>query len=106
MSNATKKLRRAVFRRADGCCECGCGRFISEETGRLDHAFGRAKAAQSISNTWALAIPCDEARTANCPTAALWLHRFIAHADRHGYEIESNRAASKVAALHAKGMAT
>lgn len=100
-----KKLRAAVFRRAGNHCECGCGRFITPESGRWDHFFGRAKAPETMATTWALSIVCDNAKTANRPGAALWLRKFIEHAERHGYANEAEHAASKLAVLVAKGRA-
>lgn len=104
MSTATKKLRTAVFRRASEACE-GCGRHITEETGHLDHFFGRAKAEESLENCWALCLACDDAKTVNRPSAAHWLERFITHADRYAYEAAAERAHAKLLVLVAKGRA-
>lgn len=99
----TGKLRAAVFKRARGICECGCEQALGE--GRLDHVFGRSKAPESLSNTWALRIQCDEAKTANRPSAAHWLMRFGEHAKRYGFTAELERARSKYLALKVKGFA-
>lgn len=87
MSAATKRLRRAVFARADGACE-SCGRHVGEE---------------AVSNCWALCLTCDVAKTANEPTAAFWLVAFGAHAEKHAYAVEVELAAAKLQTLHAKG---
>lgn len=92
----SKPLRAAVFRRASGLCECGCQRYIDEESGRLDHYFGRAKVKESPETCWAISIPCDEDKTASRPNAEVWLQRFIAHCRRHGYAAEEELAKSKL----------
>ena len=104
MSAATKRVRAAVFARADGACE-GCGKFISPETGHLDHFFGRAKAEETVANCWALCVECDEAKTNNRPTAGYWLRRFIVHSDRLGHLEARERAYAKLTVLQAKGRA-
>lgn len=104
MSKAMKQLRGDVFARADGACE-GCGRFITEESGRLDHFFGRAKVEEALPNCWALCLTCDVAKTANEPTAAFWLVAFVAHAVDHEYLAEAELAGAKLQTLHAKGRA-
>lgn len=105
MSASTKRLRAAVFARAKELCECGCGRYVNAEEGRLDHFFGRAKAKESESNCWALTVFCDERKTRNEPSAAYWLKKFIAHADKYFFAAESERAFGKLVALQAKGRA-
>jgi hypothetical protein len=104
LSASTKRVRAAVFARADGACEA-CGKFVSPETGHLDHFFGRAKAVESLENCWALCVPCDDAKTRNAPTAAIWLAAFINHADRYGYTAAIERAFAKLQVLQAKGRA-
>lgn len=104
MSAATKRLRRTVFARADGACEC-CGRWITEDSGHLDHFFGRAKVPEAVSNCWALCLTCDVAKTANEPTAAFWLVAFIAHALNHNFTAEAELAGAKLQTLQAKGLA-
>lgn len=98
----TGRIRTAVLARAKNHCECGCGRWITYETMRLDHAFGRAKVPQAVSNCWALAIPCDEQKTANKPSAAHWLQRFAWHCGKHGYAGERELALSKLNVLQVK----
>lgn len=101
MSAATKRLRAQVFLRAEDKCEA-CGRYIDEASGRLDHFFGRAKAAQAPSNCWALCVDCDTRKTVNAPSAAWWLGQFILHATRYGFTAEAERAGAKLQTLQAK----
>lgn len=100
-----KAIREAVFERANGDCECGCGDGVTPEFGRCDHFFGRAKVVEAIDNCWALTVKCDEAKTANRPSARYWLEKFIVHARKHGYDMEAVRAENKVAVLIQKGLA-
>lgn len=95
----TKRIRKAVFARAHGRCECGCGRWITEETGRLDTSSGERK---SPSNSRPLAIECDEAKTASKPCAAVWLQRFAFHCGTHGYLAERELALAKLNFLTVK----
>ena len=95
MSAATARLRAHVFLRAEDKCE-SCGRYIDFASGRMDHFFGRAKAAQSLSNCWALCVDCDSRKTVNAPSAEWWLGQFILHAIRHGYTSEQLRAESRL----------
>jgi len=57
---------------------------------------------QAVSNCWALAIPCDELKTLNKPSAAIWLQRFAWHAAKHGYAAERELALSKLNVLQVK----
>jgi hypothetical protein len=98
-----KRLRAQVFLRAEDACEA-CGRYIDFASGRLDHFFGRAKAAQSPANCWALCVDCDTRKTVNAPSAAWWLGQFILHASKHCFEAEAERAAAKLQVLRAKGL--
>lgn len=104
MSAETKRIRAAVFARAKGRCECGCRRWITSESGQLDHQFGRAKVPQAVSNCWALSIACHEAKTLNHPSAAAWLQRFAWHAGKHGYLAERELALAKLNVLQVKGL--
>lgn len=104
MSRKTQKLRALVFARAKGLCECGCGRALGE-SGHMDHAFGRARAPESLATCWALALQCDDDRTNNRPSAAYWCDRFYVHAIKHGFHEEAHRAAIKIQVLIAKGLA-
>lgn len=100
-----KTVRAAVFARAANRCECGCGRHISEETGHLDHFFGRAKAQESVESCWALSVECDARKTGNAPNATYWLVSFALHALKHGFIAEANRALGKTLNLAVKGLA-
>lgn len=106
-----KEVRRDVFARANGRCECGCRRPIDFEYGRLDHFFGRAKAEETVVNCWALAPPCDDAKTRNSPSATHWLHKFVVHCalatlsdpqETRAYFEAMDRAMTKLAVLRQK----
>ncbi len=99
-----KIIRAAVFFRAGGRCEA-CGRHITEESGHLDHFFGRAKVKEAVSNCWALCFECDSKKTVNSPSAAYWLSLFRVHAWRHRYAVELEMAGAKLQVLRAKGLA-
>ena len=103
MSAFMKRLRAACFARARGKCEAGCGRFITEESGHLDHFFGRAKQPESPENCWALCLTCDEAKTVNRPDARTWLLAFMRFCDLYGYGVEFERAQARLLSLRAKG---
>jgi len=98
-----KKIRKAIFERSKGRCECGCGYSVTYETGRADHFFGRAKAVESVETVWFLSVPCDEGKTSSRPSAVMWCDRFYIHAIAHGYHEVAERAATKVRVLIAKG---
>lgn len=101
-----KSIRIAVFERAKGYCECGqCGRTITFESGHLDHAFGRAKAPESLETCWALDYRCDALKTSCKPSRAYWLRLFREHCRRHRYRAEFERAETDIAVLKAKGLA-
>lgn len=105
-SESTAAIRSQVMVRAAGRCECGCGRAL-DETAQMDHAFGRAKAPQSIENCWALTLRCHADKTSNRPSAHHWLEKFIRHARGLGpdYDGVAVRAENKIAVLRAKGFA-
>jgi hypothetical protein len=80
-------VRAEVFRRANGVCECGCGRPLTTALAggpTLDHFFGRAR-AESIETCWALRWDCHVMKTENRPSATSWLDRFVTHCRRHMY---------------------
>lgn len=105
MSAATKRLRAAVFKRALNCCECGCGRWVDEEAGQMDHQAGRARTPQSLANCWALAVSCHEAKTNGNPSAAWWLERFAEHCRKHNYSAELERVEARLEFVRARGAA-
>lgn len=96
-----RKVRAAVVLRSQGFCEA-CFRFCGDE-GHLDHAFGRAKAEETVENCWYLCGPstdrpgCDDDKTNNRPSARVWLERFGLHASLHGYADAAKRAQDKLA---------
>jgi hypothetical protein len=92
----TKSIREAVAARANGFCECGCGRVTRWAVGHLDHFFGRGKTPQSVENCWWLAPECDRAKTENVPNAAHWLQLFIKRCDRHGHFFEAAKARARL----------
>lgn len=87
-------IRTAVFLRAGGACECGCGeqvrddrkggRCFPEARGEVDHFFGRGagRPPESEQTCWVLRPACHREKTLNRPDAATWLRKFIAHCDR------------------------
>jgi hypothetical protein len=92
-------VRQQVAQRAGPFCECGCGAvFSAVDPGESDHFFGRAR-AESVETVWKLSRACHRQKTANHPSAALWLRCFIAHCHRHGYHAEMNRAQARLEAL-------
>ena len=95
-------LHAALLARAKGVCECGCKKPVPPS--EVDHFFGRAKAPETMETCWVLRVACHADKTANRPTAALWLMRFIAHAGRHGYAYAAERAQSKLEWVTAKGV--
>lgn len=98
-----KQVRAAVVTRAGGFCEACC-RYVGDE-GHADHFFGRAKAEESAATVWLLCLQCDDAKTHNRPSAAVWLERFTLHASLHGYKEATERAQVKLAVLKQKGRA-
>jgi hypothetical protein len=76
----TAEIRAAVFERAKGLCEM-CGTFATD----LEHAFGRVRVPQKVSNCLAICRPCHRARTNNQPSAEHWWKRYAAHFWKYGY---------------------
>lgn len=93
-------LREAVLERAGGTCECGCGQPLFRA--EIDHAFGRARAEESLETCWALTPRCHFAKTNNSPSAAHWLTRFEAHAEAHGYFAAAARARTRLFFVNAR----
>lgn len=104
---ATKREQRAdvraqVMARAGGQCEgrhmTANGRCLWHCAGaplELDHFFGRGR-VESAETCWALCSSCHHVKTRNYPSSAYWLERFIAHAERHGYHTEAERARARL----------
>ncbi len=101
MSAATKKLRAAVCRRADGACEhCGQWVGLNGEGGELDHFHSR-RVEESLETCWLLCVACDSRKTENKPSATYWLGAFIEHCGKYGFAI--SRAEARLQSLAAKG---
>ncbi len=98
MSAETRRIREAVFKRAENICEA----CHDEAAMAMDHFFGRAKAPQSAANCWALCCDCDFRKTYNRPSSAHWQRLFIAHTEKHGYETEAARARDRLAFVEAR----
>lgn len=81
----TKRLRREVWARSEGRCECPCRKRITWETFELDHFVGRARAPQTPENTWALHSDCHRLKHAGEPTRRFWLRLFLEHLEAHGF---------------------
>ena len=95
-----RSVRAAVMERAGGFCE-SCFRFVGED-GHADHFFGRAKAEETEPNVWCLCLSCDDDKTHNRPSAAVWMERFTLHASLHGHKEAAERAQVKLAVLKQK----
>jgi hypothetical protein len=88
------ELRRQLWERARGKCECG-GEFFDgcELAGaEVDHFFGRAKAEESAENCWLLSPECHRQKTDNKPEAGYWLRRFMAHCNRQIEQLVDHEA--------------
>lgn len=84
-ATATGGIRREVWLRSEGRCECGCRRRITWARMEMDHFLGRAKWPESAESCWALAKECHTAKTNNTPTSLRWLWLFLLHLQAHGY---------------------
>lgn len=85
----TEYIREGVFARAQNLCEM-CGAHATD----LEHAFGRGRVQQSISNCLALCRNCHLARTNNRPSSSHWWGRYALHFERHGCVQEQRMAAN------------
>lgn len=97
-------IRTAVFLRAGGLCECGCGERMHESAskyaetrGELDHMFGRGvgRLLESERTCWALRADCHRKKTRNQPDASTWWTRFADHCARRGYVDIAMRASGR-----------
>lgn len=95
MSAELKRIRHAVFLRANNRCECGCGRWVTEESMHLDHFWGRAR-DESVESCWALHLECDTQKTLNRPDWATWGQKFLEHARHHGYEAQVEKVNRRI----------
>lgn len=70
------EIREACVQRADGKCECGCGRaFTPFDPAEWDHWLGgngRRRQKESVETTWMLIRSCHQQRTRNWPSAEHW----------------------------------
>ena len=98
MSAETKRIREAVFKRAENLCEADCLQAATS----MDHFFGRAKAKQAVANCWCLCVRCDYMKTNSQPSAAAWLLKFADHCEWWGYEAEAARARDRLAFVEAR----
>lgn len=97
-------IRTAVFLRAGGLCECGCGEQVRDDRrdggcypearGEVDHMFGRGRGRlqESEETCWVLRPSCHREKTLNRPDAATWWWRFITHCRRHGLSEMADKA--------------
>lgn len=93
----TKDVWTAVMDRALGACEA-CQAQAGPKL-QLDHFFGRVRVPQSERNCFALCPACHREKTDNVPSAAHWLEKFVAHAERHGFTEEAGMATRRLAAI-------
>lgn len=91
-SAETKRIRKAIWERSGGFCECGCGSELTFQTGEMDHIRGRIREAQKVSNCWFLIPPHHRQRTDNYPSAAAWWWRVAVWALKHQYGEEAEHA--------------
>lgn len=97
-------IRFVVFTRSRNACEaCGLA-FTGAQPAELDHFWGRAR-AESITACWMLCRCCHRRKTANQPDRALWLTRFAAHCDKHGYTNEAAKARRELSWVESKAVA-
>lgn len=87
-------LRQRLKERANGLCECGCGRALLNP--ELDHFFGRKNEAETFESCWLLERGCHQQKTANTPSSGWWLRRFIRHCGRHGLADAAVRAQKRL----------
>ena len=98
----TGRIRAAVFEWANGWCEAGCCTRIDEESGQLDHFFGRAKVPEKVSNCLALCAECHVHKTCNHPDSEWWVRHFLLHAISFDYLDEAERALIRLRTIKAK----
>lgn len=88
----TKEIRAAVWKRANGACECRCGRMGDE----LDHYPGRIRVRQSVASCWLLSAECHRAKTLGRPDSLTWHRLFLTHAKDHGYMAMADYAQRRI----------
>lgn len=89
----TKSVRALVMERAQGGCECGCGRPFESFSGvpTLDHFWGVAR-EESLESCWALRADCHRRKTDSVPSKRCWLTRFVIHCREHDYWVQESKA--------------
>lgn len=89
------KVYVAVEKRAGGRCEmCGM-EFSDADPPELDHQEGRGR-SESVETTWLLHRSCHRLKTNNDPSAAHWLEKIVAHAERYVYRKTAARARARL----------
>lgn len=81
------RVRRLVWIRSLGRCECDCGAVLSgPDAGELDHFRGGANraAGTTTGNCWRLAPSCHRMKTLNRPSRDYWVTKFQWHCERNG----------------------
>lgn len=85
-----RSIYLAVAERSGGACECGCRRYATVllplELEHMLGGIGRRRTLQSKYTCWQLRRDCHQAKSANNPSAAAWLGRFIQHCDQYALE--------------------
>ncbi len=100
---SNSEIRAAVFVRANGACECGCGASLfGLGRGEWDHFFGKGKVASSVESTWAISAACHHRKTNNRPSAEYWLRLFSHHATKHNYVEAIARAGKRLFFVEAR----
>lgn len=92
----TARIYDAASERADRRCEACNGWFSFMDQAELDHARGRGRVRQALSNVWLIHQSCHRARHAGSPSREHWLDRWADHCRRHGYSAEAFDADAKL----------
>jgi hypothetical protein len=78
----TDRIRAECMLRANGRCECGCGRRLDLWGATMDHwlsGSGQRVPKQSVKTCWILTLKCHLGRQTNSPSVAFWNERFQRH---------------------------
>jgi hypothetical protein len=81
---ALAKIRAACVERAQGLCECGCGKSVNTDRGELDHFFSRRN-SESVETCWFIDAVCHKRRHEAVGGTLLWLGKVAMHCRTHGY---------------------
>lgn len=79
----------AVSLRADDKCETCALPFTISDPPEMDHALGRGKVRQAVSNCWLIHRSCHRSKHAARPSRRAWLERMRDHFFRHGFLAEA-----------------